>query len=274
MLCRVVSNVTEPLDLFIEPAMTVGEVRVLIKEMVCEPGEWNVSLKFQGRTLHEDDESWSSVCRRNPHHEGKAPKIIVLVSSTQEAETRGLGVSAIRNQVDTEQERMEAKMTELAADMLAKNPELLESMLSPQTTLRRLVDENPELRQVVNNPDALKSVIMSYVDPKERRMTNRILQLQMAQLSSVPGGEQLLQRYTSGLLDDLDADLSAIGKPNVAGIDESAGRPDSTKRCNKEPLPNPWSSASSHRGPSQGNPAFPARDPRAHVEGLLPCGAP
>ncbi|CBH17021.1 hypothetical protein, conserved [Trypanosoma brucei gambiense DAL972] len=239
MLCQVVSNITDPVELFIEPEMTVGEVRALVAEMTVDSNDWNVRLTFQGHTLEDDEETWSSVTQQYPVAQGVAPKLFSHASKKREEKARPpVSLPLMEEQKD----RQQAKLMEPIIDTLVNDPNFSEMMISGQPSLRRLIDANPEVGRLFRNPETLKSLIMSQIDPDQRRAMNRNVQLQLAQISAIPGGEQLLERYTSGLMDDMDLNLDLVRNTKTkVPEDEKDDNSESVRGVNSEALPNPWS---------------------------------
>ncbi|ORC91658.1 ubiquilin [Trypanosoma theileri] len=273
MLYQIVSNVCDALELFIEDEMTVGEVRALVGAMLgAEADGPHVAVTFQGRLLHDDGLAWGALLAAHPLPPGAARKLFVHVSDrhpTGSAETMRLALRAAA--VTREEERAgrdQARMMEPIIDMMVHNPGFMEAVLGADPAMKRVLKGNPEMDRMLRDPETLKSFIMAQMDPEQRRMMDRDLQLQMAQVSAIPGGEQLLERYVTSVLQELDADGDSTHREAAAEVDEAQARPDPNKEANSEALPNPWKQQSSSVSSTQNNSEF-MMGPNADMTNLL-----
>ncbi|EKF32038.1 hypothetical protein MOQ_004118 [Trypanosoma cruzi marinkellei] len=244
MLFQIVSNVADKVDLFIEDEMTVGEVRVLIGQMI-DADEKTIRLTFQGHVLEDDNAAWELILKMYPLAEDIPRKLFVHVS--ERLRTGSASMEAVRaalvsasGQEDEKAARVQARLMEPVIDLMVKDPSMLEMMLSSNPGLKQMLEKHPELKSHICDPETLKTLMMSQIDPDQRRSLNRGMGLQLAQLSALPGGEQLFEHLTSEYLNDMAA-LTETNVPSSSdAVDEAQARPDPTKEANSEALPNPW----------------------------------
>ncbi|KAF5223364.1 hypothetical protein ECC02_003643 [Trypanosoma cruzi] len=244
MLFQIVSNVADKVDLFIEDEMTVGEVRVLIGQMI-DADEKTIRLTFQGHVLEDDKATWELILKMYPLAEDTPRKLFVHVS--ERLRTGSASMEALRaalvsasGQEDEKAARVQARLMEPVIDLMVKDPSMVEMMLSSHPGLKQMLEKHPELKSHVCDPETLKTLMMSQIDPDQRRSLNRGMGLQLAQLSALPGGEQLFEHLTSEYLNDMAALTETHVSSSSDNVDEAQARPDPTKEANSEALPNPW----------------------------------
>ncbi|RNF05705.1 ubiquilin [Trypanosoma conorhini] len=262
MLFQVVSNITEKQELFIEDEMRVGEVRVLIGQMIGADEE-TIRLTFQGHVLEDDTATWALILQLYPLAEDAPRKLFVHVS--ERLRTSSASMTAMRaalvsasgheNEKDA---RVQAKMMEPVIDLMVRDPSTLELMLATNPGMKEMLDKHPELRRHLCDPETLKTLMMAQIDPDQRRSLSRGMGLQLAQLSALPGGEQLFERMTSEYVNDMSELMETRG-PNASDrVDEAQARPDPNKEANSEALPNPWEQQPPNAGNALGaNPMGP-----------------
>ncbi|KAH9592977.1 Ubiquitin-associated domain [Trypanosoma melophagium] len=249
MLYQIVSNVCDAVELFIDDAMTVGEVRVLAGAMVGAEEDRHVAVTFQGHLLHDDGLPWAALLRARPLPPGGPRKLFVHVSDRHPDGSAEAMRVALRAAAATREEeragRDQARMMEPIIDMMVQNPRFMDAVLGADPAMKRILKGNPEMERMLRDPETLKSFIMAQMDPEQRRLMSRDLQLQMAQVSAIPGGEQLLERYVTSILQELDSDGDPTQRDTATEVDEEQARPDPNKEANCEALPNPWKQQSS-----------------------------
>ena len=103
-------------------------------------------------------------------------------------------------------------------------------------------------------------MMMSQLDPEARREMNTSMQMQLAQLNTIPGGQAMLENMLGGVLRESgNTPLTEIDRR--AATEEHAA-PQAGRDSNSEPLPNPWAR------PSQ--PAQQQRQPVHQPMGMNP----
>lgn len=170
------------------------------------------------------------------------------------------GASASARKESDDAARAKARMMEPMIDAMVSNPRFVDSMIAMQPELKRLIDEHPHVEQELRNPETLKQMMMSQIDPDQRRQLNRTMQLQMAHLSNIPGGTAMLEKYMSRAMEQPEGKRSAADLRDVV---EEHSRPDPALASNAAALPNPWARRQAEVAPpaAQGPPAFPFRPP-------------
>merc|ERR1719193_2767614 len=79
--------------------------------------------------------------------------------------------------------------------------------LSPGSVMER----NPEIRQMLNNPEVLRQMMEIARNPSRLQEMTRTMDRQMQNLESMPGGQAILQRMYRDVQEPV---LNAMGGPN------------------------------------------------------------
>ncbi|KAG5500952.1 hypothetical protein GH5_04541 [Leishmania sp. Ghana 2012 LV757] len=128
-------------------------------------------------------------------------------------------------------------------DSLADNPAFLESMLSMNPMIQNMQKKSPEVARMLKDPDTLRMILKSSVDPQRRREMERNAELQLAHIAALPGGQQMINHYMDQLAEDEEETYAQrqlrIGT-SPADVSSELTQPDPTKEANNDPLPNPW----------------------------------
>jgi len=123
---------------------------------------------------------------------------------------------------------------------LMQNPELMRMMLTSNPQMREIIERNPEIGHVLNDPATLRQTIELARNPELMREMMRTSDRAMGNLESLPGGFDFLRRmYTNVQEPLLNAATPASSAP--------ASQPNSSSTTttpltapNTTPLPNPW----------------------------------
>ncbi|CCW71110.1 unnamed protein product [Phytomonas sp. Hart1] len=247
---QIVSNVSDKMTLFIDNDMTVGEVRTIIDVMLDVSADLGRSMSYNGKQLTQDELTWLEMISmvdsnaQNPSGNDSvggslSRKIFYHVGGRRPQE--GANHEALRAAVSGNErlQREQARLMEPMLDTMAQNPAFMESILNMNPALKKMAKEHPEVAKQMRDPETIKMMMMSQFDPDRRRELNRQLELQLAQISDIPGGQQVLDRYLSGFLRDTET-VGAQSEADLHTVSEDVARPNPLKESNCEALPNPW----------------------------------
>merc|ERR1719282_1892987 len=126
------------------------------------------------------------------------------------------------------------------------------------------MDRNPEIRQMLNNPEVLRQMMEIARNPSRLQEMTRTMDRQMQNLEAMPGGMNILQRMYRDVQEPV---LNAMGGPNpFQDLQGNAATPSQVPSTEtSQPAPNPWAA-------NQGNTATPAAPPPSSGAGA-PLGA-
>ena len=137
---------------------------------------------------------------------------------------------------------------------LMSNPEIVRSLIQSNPQMRQLMERNPEISHMLNNPDILRQTMEVARNPAMLQELMRNHDRAMSNLESLPGGQSALQRMYRDIQEPmLDAAQQQMGGTNpfqaLSGGSSSGGQPSTNE--NSAPLPNPWGSGGSGSDSSQ-----------------------
>ncbi|KAK4467725.1 hypothetical protein MN116_008658 [Schistosoma mekongi] len=135
---------------------------------------------------------------------------------------------------------------------LMSNPEVIRSLFQANPQMRDLIERNPELGHMLNNPDLLRQSMEIARNPAMMQEMVRNYDRAISNLESVPGGMNHLQRIFRDIQEPIMDAASSIGS-SLSG-NQSSGDSDRNPFANlaggvrqgapaTEPMPNPWAPA-------------------------------
>lgn len=171
-----------------------------------------------------------------------------------------------------------------AMQNLMNNPDLIRNMIMSNPQMREIMDRNPDLAHVLNDPSVLRQTLEAARNPEIMREMMRNTDRAMSNIESSPEGFNMLRRMYetvqepflnattmggegntasnpfSALLGNQGSNQPGQGQPATnaptTGSDSTTGTP----APNTNPLPNPWSTnAGSAQGATRSSPSGNAR---------------
>ncbi|XP_008812218.1 ubiquitin domain-containing protein DSK2a-like isoform X2 [Phoenix dactylifera] len=180
---------------------------------------------------------------------------------------------------------------------LMNNPELLHNMIMNNPQMREIIDRNPDLAHVLNDPSTLRQALEAVRNPELMREMMRNTDRAMSNIESSPEGFNMLRRMyetvqepflnATTMTRDAGSDLGSnpfaalLGNQGATQSRDPSPNPSTTgseattgsAEPNANPLPNPWGSAAG--GPQTTNSrSSPASDARTSGAGLGRLGLP
>lgn len=171
----------------------------------------------------------------------------------------------MRQQQSLNPDMMRDLMNMPAIQNLMDNPELFRSMIMNNPQMREVIDRNPELAHILNDPGILRQSLEIARNPELMREMMRHTDRAMSNIESSPEGFNMLRRMYENIQEPfLSAPMSgntgndsnsfgalmgnqggtqardsSTNNPPAAGSETNAG----LAVPNSNPLPNPWSNA-------------------------------
>jgi ubiquilin len=152
-----------------------------------------------------------------------------------------------------------------AMQNLMNNPDLIRNMIMSNPQMREIMDRNPDLAHVLNDPSVLRQTLEAARNPEIMREMMRNTDRAMSNIESSPEGFNMLRRMYETVQEPLLNATTMGGEGNTASNPFSAllgnqgsnqpgqGQPATnapatgsesttgTPAPNTNPLPNPWS---------------------------------
>jgi len=127
---------------------------------------------------------------------------------------------------------------------MMSNPEMIRTMIQGNPQMRQLMDRNPEIGHMLNNPDILRQTMEVARNPAMLQELMRNQDRAMSNLESLPGGQNALHRMYRDIQEPMmnaaqeqmgSNPFQALGGNNSGS---TSGQPSTGE--NSAPLPNPW----------------------------------
>lgn len=134
---------------------------------------------------------------------------------------------------------------------LMDNPDTMRTLLTANPQMQDLMQRNPEISHMLNNPDLLRQTMELARNPSMLQELMRSHDRAMSNLESVPGGYSALQRIYRDIQEPmLNAASEQFSRNPFSGLvdNNASGRNPQQGSENRDPLPNPWA-----RGGQQNN---------------------
>jgi len=145
----------------------------------------------------------------------------------------------IMNNPDFMRQIMDSPMTQ----SLMSNPEIVRSLIQGNPQMRQLIERNPEVGHMLNNPDILRQTMEVARNPAMLQEMMRNQDRAMSNLESLPGGQNALHRMYRDIQEPmLNAAQEQVGSNPFQALSGNnsgtSGLPATGE--NSAPLPNPW----------------------------------
>jgi len=160
---------------------------------------------------------------------------------------------------NAQDEMMAQMMNNPMVEAMMSSPEMMQMMLQMNPQLQQLCEQNPEIRRILEDPETLQQSMRAMRNPQLMREMMRNADRGMAQLNTIPGGEDALRRLHTEMIDPLNDAMSG-GQPGQAG---GPGNQQGSDRYAQDeiptaPLANPFDQ-SRNSPPTTGAAGGPAR---------------
>ncbi|KAJ2542252.1 hypothetical protein GGF49_003053 [Coemansia sp. RSA 1853] len=155
-----------------------------------------------------------------------------------------------------------------ARQMFLSNPQLAQNMMMANPQMREAMENNPELRQMMNDPEIMQQSLNAAQNPRLMQEVQRNNDRVLSNLETSPGGFAHIRRMYHNIQEPLAQAAESSTRYSLDELNRRRAKvmgvtkPDKS-RVNTTPLPNPWA-----RRPSQlaGRPGFDVRNPLAMVD--------
>lgn len=180
--------------------------------------------------------------------------------------TQGLGMgdmAEMQRQLMQNPEQMQAMMNSPMMESLLNNPELARNMMMATPQMRELIERNPEVGHVFNDPSTFRQMMQIARNPSLMNEMMRNTDRQMANIEMMPGGFDALRRMQENFQAPLMDAVQGMNNPTTDANDNNAASDNPFASLfqntpSNTPMPNPWA-------PNNGVPtAQPAANPSAN----------
>lgn len=142
---------------------------------------------------------------------------------------------------------------------ILNNPDIFRSLIAENPQIQQLVESNPELGHVLNDPEIIRQTMEMMRNPTMFQEMMRNHDQAIRNLQGIPGGQAALQRLYQDVQEPLlnSATNSFASNPFATLVDNSNSATSRSQRAgveNAEALPNPWDSSTGNN-PSSNTPS-------------------
>ncbi|KAJ2719133.1 hypothetical protein GGI07_005398 [Coemansia sp. Benny D115] len=218
-------------------AVTVAELKRLLSERTEIPIErmrliLGSEILADARTL----ESYGIA-------DGSADLRLVRLAGADRARLHN--VNGITSSNNTPTSPLGSMMANQTRQMFLTNPQLAQTLMMANPQMRQAFENNPELRQLMRDPQIIQQSLDTAQNPRLMREVQRNNDRMLSNLESAPGGYAHIRRMYHNVQEPL---ARAVDMGSNAPLDElnrrrarilGVTKPDASK-VNTTPLPNPW----------------------------------
>ena len=148
-----------------------------------------------------------------------------------------------------------------AVQSLLENPDFMRSILESQPQTRSMM-QNPEIARALRDPDTVRNLSRAATNPDYQRELVRSQDRQIANIMSLPGGMQALQRAFESVPDFASPGAAAPdGSPSSGGGGTGSGGSEAVPAASS--MPNPWARGGGSSSSSSSASMFPFPSPLA-----------
>jgi len=146
---------------------------------------------------------------------------------------------------------------------MLQNPELIRTILLNNPQMREVIERNPEVGHILNDPQILRQTLEMYRNPELYREMMRNTDRAMSNIENHPEGFNLLRRMYTNVQEPMMDATTGVGQqnpfPNLFGNTQTpnsntTSNTDSTPQPTNVPLPNPWVPPVVNTSPASTNP--------------------
>ncbi|KAI9503398.1 hypothetical protein GGI25_001832 [Coemansia spiralis] len=244
--------------------ISIAELKTALSELTEIPVE-RIRLMLNSTILDDDkplefyDVEDGSVLR------------LVQLAGTNAASSRTRNVSGIASANAPTPPNSAASFSNQARQMFLSNPRLAQSLMMANPYMRRAIEENPELRQIMSDPSIMRQSLDAAQNPQLMQEVQRNNDRALSNLESTPGGYAHIRRMYHSIQEPLNQAARESSKMPLDDLNRrrarmlGAAKPDASK-VNTSPLPNPWAKSRQRQAASPATGAASSRRPAASLD--------
>ncbi|KAJ1963338.1 hypothetical protein GGI12_002106 [Dipsacomyces acuminosporus] len=194
--------------------------------------------------------------------DGKVLRLVQLASNNSQDTPRNVNGISNANSEPSMLSPTEI-LSNQARQLMMANPQLAQAMMMANPQMREAIENNPELRQILTDPELMRRNMSAMQNPRVMQEMQRNNDRALSNLELSPGGYAHIRRMYKTVQEPLSrvADASTsipldeLNRRRAQAL--GVTKPDSSK-VNTTPLPNPWAKRRPQQNPQ---PGFDSRFP-------------
>ncbi|XP_018452617.2 ubiquitin domain-containing protein DSK2a-like isoform X1 [Raphanus sativus] len=224
---------------------TVESFKALLAQN-CDVPANQQRLIYKGRILKDDDHTLLSYGVQADH----ALDMARVSAPSTNARSQTTSPSVVTRGV--QQLAQNPNIVMMNAPSIQNNPELLRTLIRSNPRMRELVDRNPELGHILNDPSFLRQSLQAARNPELMREMTRNNDRALSNIEATPEGFNMLRRMYEDVQEPLmnvsmfsgNDGNGVVSNPFAARARDTNGETGTGNGVpNTNPLPNPWVAA-------------------------------
>ena len=123
----------------------------------------------------------------------------------------GMNPQEMMNNPELMNQMMENPMVRQMMDRVLDNPQMLQEMMRANPMMNQIIEQNPDLAHVFNNPAIIRQAIEMQRNPSMMQEMMRHQDRAMSNIENLPGGMQALERMYRDIQEPM---MNATARPN------------------------------------------------------------
>jgi ubiquilin len=213
---------------------TLEEFKDILSVKISVPAE-NISLILNGRSLVHEESSLLELGVKDGN-------TLFLTISRKDYIPTSVPLEPVGS--SPEEKMMEQMMDNPMYASMFNKPDLIKGIMESSPQFKKILDSNPELRHVMNDPAAMSEMMRTMRNPTLRREMMRNTDRMMSNIESMPGGFNELRKMYRSIQEPMESAMDEMhAEAQSPQLSSSSGN-QNDGTANTSALPNPWAAAS------------------------------
>lgn len=166
-----------------------AELKTLLANKTGFP-EDRLYLVFSGLPLEVDERTLEEYNLKD----GSTIHLVLSRESREQSAAPAIDGTSLHNvQPSAEEKMMQEMFDSPVIQQMFDNPGLMKVLFNSNPQMKKILEENPEIRHAMNDPNFMRQMARSMRDPKLRLEMTRNADRMMANVESLPGGFDALE---------------------------------------------------------------------------------
>jgi hypothetical protein len=213
---------------------TLEEFKDILAVKISVPAE-NISLILNGRSLVHEESTLLELGVKDEN-------TLFLTISRKDYIPTSVPLEPVGS--SPEEKMMEQMMENPMYASMFNNPDIIKGIMESSPQFKKILDTNPELRHVMNDPAAMNEMMRTMRNPTLRREMMRNTDRMMSNIESMPGGFNELRKMYTSIQEPMESAMDEMHAETQTPQSSSSSNSQNDGTANTSALPNPWAAAS------------------------------
>jgi ubiquilin len=217
----------------VDAKSTLEEFKDILSVKISVPAE-NISLILNGRSLVHEESTLLELGVKDEN-------TLFLTISRKDYIPTSVPLEPVGS--SPEEKMMEQMMENPMYASMFNNPDLIKGIMESSPQFKKILDSNPELRHVMNDPAAISEMMRTMRNPTLRREMMRNTDRMMSNIESMPGGFQELRKMYRSIQEPMESAMDEMHAEAQSPQSSSSSSNQNDGTANTSALPNPWAAS-------------------------------